>query len=168
MRRITVNPGDPDRPLFRPNEYFGLRSPKARDWLLFAGSAAIGLALLVLAFVLGISAAHAASAGQARWFHSPSGNISCEVGVNRPGIGTYVYCATFRPLRCVTLRRTGMRVRAGGVCRGNEPENAFTLRYSSSVRLGPFRCTSLRVGMRCIFIRSTHGFLISREALKRF
>jgi hypothetical protein len=61
-----------------------------------------------------------------------------------------------------------MRVRTGGVCLGNEPNDAFTLRYGRSVRLGPFRCTSLRVGMRCVFVRTGHGFLISRESLKRF
>jgi Family of unknown function (DUF6636) len=46
--------------------------------------------------------------------------------------------------------------------------DAFTLGYGKSVRLGPFRCTSRRIGMRCVVMRSGHGFVISRARLKRF
>jgi hypothetical protein len=107
------------------------------------------------------------SSALARWFHSPSRNIECEVGVARPGLGTYAFCATLRPARCVTLKVSGrMRVRQN--CFGNGPENAFTLRYGRSVRVGPFRCTSRTNGMECLVVRNGHGFLISRERVKRF
>jgi hypothetical protein len=52
MRRLTVNPGDPDRPLLRRNEDFGLRTLRARDWLLLASFVVVGLGLLVLLVVL--------------------------------------------------------------------------------------------------------------------
>ena len=107
-----------------------------------------------------------------RWFHSPSGNIQCEVEfLRRVGgrLRTYAGCQTFQPFRSVSLYRSGrMPVCRGVGCVGNGPENAFTLRYGHSIRLGPFRCTSLRSGMRCVVVGSGHGFLISREALKRF
>jgi hypothetical protein len=84
-------------------------------------------------------------------------------------LGTYAFCWTLRPPRCVTLRSNG-QTRAPQNCliSGNDPEDAFTLRYGHSVRLEPFRCTSLTIGMRCVVVRSGHGFLISREHLKRF
>jgi Family of unknown function (DUF6636) len=69
----------------------------------------------------------------------------------------------------VTLNANGtMRVCRGLGCVGNGPSNAFTLRYGRSVRVGPFRCTSRIDGMRCVVIRTGHGFLIGRKSLKRF
>jgi hypothetical protein len=35
------------------------------------------------------------------------------------------------------------------------------------VNVGPFRCTSLRSGMRCMVIRTSHGFVISRAGVAR-
>jgi hypothetical protein len=103
-----------------------------------------------------------------RWFHSPSGNIQCEVSAHDER-GTYAYCQSFEPARSVMLRRGGgMKVCRGEACLGNGPENAFTLGYGRSVRVGPFRCTSLERGMRCKIVRTGRGFLISRQALKRF
>jgi hypothetical protein len=124
------------------------------------------LVLIALAIVAGASAS--SSAARARWFHSPSKNISCELGVSRPLLGTYAFCATLHPPRCVTLKANGQTRAPQNCLLGNEPENTFTLRYGRSVRLGPFRCTSRRAGMRCVIVRSGHGFLISRERLKRF
>ena len=109
-----------------------------------------------------------AAAATVTWFHSPSGNIECEVAAADLR-GTYAYCQTFVRPRSVKLSATGrMRVCTGTGCLGNGPENALTLRYGRSVRLGPFRCTSLLSGMRCMAVRTGHGFLISRESLKRF
>jgi hypothetical protein len=112
------------------------------------------------------------SQASVRWFRSPSGNIECQVEfLRRVGgrLNTEAMCQTFEPIRSVTLYRGGrIRVCRGLGCVGNGPENAFTLRYGHSMRLGLFRCTSLRMGMRCVVVGSGHGFLISREALKRF
>jgi hypothetical protein len=124
--------------------------------------------LRVVALVLFLAVASpAASDAAVRWFHSPSGNIQCELVAGEPR-GTYAFCQTFRRPRSVTLRRSGaMRVCNGTGCLGNGPENAFTLRYGRSVRVGPFVCTSLRQGMRCLVARTRHGFILSREGLKR-
>jgi hypothetical protein len=60
-----------------------------------------------------------------------------------------------------------MSVRSGLICQGNEPENAFTLAYGRSIRVGPFRCTSRTDGMRCVVIRTGRGFLINRAGVTR-
>jgi hypothetical protein len=130
--------------------------------------------MVKLLLLAGLGAALAGSSASAspslvRWFHSPSGNISCEVGANRPQIGTYAFCATRSPTRCVRLDGKGqMRVRRGLPCEGDAPETAFTLGYGKSVRVGPFRCTSRMDGMRCAIVVTGHGFLISRERVTRF
>jgi hypothetical protein len=109
-----------------------------------------------------------AAAAAVSWFHSPSGNIECEVAA-RSIQGTHAYCQTFTPARSATLDAAGRtRVCRGTGCLGNGPENAFTLRYGRSVTVGPFRCTSLVSGMRCVVVRSGRGFLISRQGVRRF
>ena len=109
-----------------------------------------------------------ASIAKVRWFYSPSGNIGCEVAAADQR-GTYVHCQTVRPPRSITLKADGHSKICRGVgCLGNGPENAFTLRYGSSVTVGPFRCTSRTDGMRCVVSRTGHGFLLSRESLKTF
>jgi hypothetical protein len=102
------------------------------------------------------------------WFHSPSGNISCEVASKRGALGTYASCQTVNVPRSVTLRADGTTKVCNGVgCLGNGPTTAFTLAYGKSVVVGPFTCASLRSGMRCIVTRTGRGFLISRAAVKR-
>src|SRR4051794_8523867 len=102
-----------------------------------------------------------------KWFHSPTGNIQCEVasgGVN----GGHAYCQTFRAPRSVTLAPDGsVRICRGERCLGNGPENAFTLRYGRSIRVGPFRCSSARSGIRCVLVRSSHGFRITAARVRR-
>src|SRR5215213_9501208 len=122
------------------------------------------LALFVMTAGMSASPAEAA----VRWFHSPTRNIECEVAA-ADRLGTYALCQTVRKPKSVTLRESGrMRVCTGNACLGNGPENAFTLRYGRSVSVGPFRCTSLVNGMRCVVAGSGHGFRISRDQLVRF
>jgi hypothetical protein len=52
-------------------------------------------------------------------------------------------------------------------CLGNGPTNATMLAYGRSVVVGPFRCTSLTSGMRCVVRSSGHGFVLSRAGVKR-
>ena len=119
-----------------------------------------------LGVLLGLAATGPAAA-KVRWFHSPSGNLQCEVSADAAQ-GTRAYCLTFDRPRSVTLRRNGsMKVCRGHRCLSNGPEDAFTLRYGRSVRVGPFRCTSLERGMRCVVLRSGRGFLLSKERLQR-
>jgi hypothetical protein len=109
-----------------------------------------------------------AAAAAVSWFHSPSGNIQCEVGANRLQLGTYAFCATVKPARCVRMTGNGrMRVKSGLSCQDDAPETSFTLAYGKSVRVGPFRCTSRQDGMRCVIVVTGHGFVISRERVKR-
>jgi hypothetical protein len=125
------------------------------------------VALTTIVAVAG--ACPAASLAAVRFFHSPSGNISCEVASNRATLGTYAFCQTVDEPRNVTLHADGsMKICNGVGCLGDAPEGATTLAYGTSVRVGPFRCTSLTSGMRCVAAPSGHGFLISRGAIRRF
>ena len=127
------------------------------------------LRLALLAAIIAAATGSAfASNTTTRWFHSPSGNIACEVGVSRPTLGTSAFCVSKRPVRCATLKSSGSVVVYQNCLLGNAPESAFTLRYGHSVRVGPFQCSSRRDGVRCRVVRNGHGFLISRAGLKRF
>jgi hypothetical protein len=94
------------------------------------------------------------------WFHSPSGNIQCEVGAS-------AYCQTFVPLQTVTLSANGRtRVCSHRACPvGNGPENATALAYGRSIHVGAFRCTSRRSGMRCVVVATGRGFTIARQGV---
>lgn len=97
-----------------------------------------------------------------RWFHSPSDNINCEV--EAPGDAR---CETFLPAESVEMTWRGTLIECHGLrCIANGPVNATTLAYGRSMRVGEFRCTSLRTGIRCLVeTRSPHGFLISRAGI---
>jgi hypothetical protein len=124
------------------------------------------VAATALAICLALSAADSSSAA-VRWFHSPTGNIQCQVSAHDTR-GTAAYCQTFKPGRSVTLSASGaLKTCHGAGCLGNGPEDAFTLKYGRSVTVGPFRCTSLQSGMRCVVKASGRGFLLSRKGVKR-
>jgi hypothetical protein len=126
-------------------------------------------AVALTAVVLAAGAAASPAGAAVRWFHSPSGNIACEVASARPHLGTYAHCATATPPRSVELRLDGTsRVCRGVACIGNAPENSVVLRYGTAIRVGPFRCSSARDGIRCRVIRTGRGFLVSRERISRF
>jgi len=112
--------------------------------------------------VAALAFAPVAAGATVRWFHSPSGNIECEVR------STYAFCQTWKPARSVELRAGARLERCSGVrCLGNGPSNATTLGYGRSVVVGPFRCTSLTTGMRCLVRSTGHGFLLSRAGVAR-
>src|SRR6476620_3044155 len=116
----------------------------------------IMLAALVAAVVPATASAKVA------FFHSPSGNIQCEVASD-DSRGTYAYCHTCEPLASVKLNAKGhSRVCRGGTCVGDGPPEAFTLGYGKAVRVGIFRCTSRTSGMTCRVIGKGHGFRIAR------
>lgn len=130
------------------------------------GCQRIRLQYAALAAIASLALVGTASAS-VRWFHSPSGNIQCEVssGGSR---GAHAYCQTFQPARSATLHRNGRTtICLGGRCLGNGPENAFTLRYGRSTIVGPFRCTSLQSGIKCVVRSSGHGFKIAKEGIRR-
>jgi hypothetical protein len=110
-----------------------------------------------------------ASTSTVRWFHSPSRNIECEVA-SHDFRGTYADCQTFKPLQIARLGANGhTSICANRACPvGNGPENATTLAYGHSLRVGIFRCTSSVAGVRCMVIASGHGFRIAREGVTTF
>jgi hypothetical protein len=115
----------------------------------------------------GLCAWPATASATVRFFHSPSGNIECQVSAH-DRVGTAAYCQTFTPARSVTLGPGGKLKRCrGGKCLGNGPENATTLRYGHSVTVGPFRCTSRTRGMWCVLRSTRHGFELSRRGIRR-
>jgi hypothetical protein len=133
----------------------------------------MGLRVSILAFAITLATlivgAAGASTNSVRWFHSPSGNIECEIA-SHDVRGTYAYCQTFRPLQTAKLGTTGHTSicthRACSV--GNGPQDATTLTYGQSLRVGIFRCTSTVTGVRCLVIASGHGFKIAREGVTTF
>jgi hypothetical protein len=130
----------------------------------FRLSATVGL---VAAAVIVVGTAEA-SPSAVRWFHSPSGNIECEVASNDTR-GTYAYCQTFNPPRTARLTRSGHTSVCSRNCSiGNGPDNATLLRYGRALRVGVFRCTSSLVGIRCVVAASGRGFRIAREGVTTF
>lgn len=122
---------------------------------------------LALATVILAAAAAPAANGAVAWIKSPSKNIACQMSHRYAG-QTSVTCQTYRTAKSVTLRANGtLRVCRGVSCIGDPPvDRTATLRYGVSKRVGPFRCSSIRAGMRCVVIATGRGFLISRDAVR--
>ena len=126
-----------------------------------------------VAVVLALFAATEASALE--HFASPSGNIGCimtRAGV-RCDIRERDWTPPPKPASCELDWGSGVSVgrhgRASIVCAGDTTLGASRhLAYGDAERLGRFRCLSRRVGMRCVNRRNGHGFLLSRERLRRF
>ena len=131
-------------------------------------SRALATAVLLAAVLIVVDAASADS-NAVRWFHSPSGNIECEVA-SHDARGTYAYCQTSSPLQTARLTGNGRTsVCANRACPvGDGPTNATTLLYGHSVRVGVFRCASAVTGIRCTVIANGHGFRIAREGIVTF
>lgn len=116
-----------------------------------------------LAICLALSVVASANAA-VRSFHSPTGNIQCQVSAH-DAVGTAAYCQTFKPARSVMLSASGaLKTCRGTGCLGDGPEDAFTLKYGRSVTVGPFRCTALQSGVRCVATASGRGF---QQSVKR-
>ena len=128
----------------------------------------IGAVLAVAAVVAALPASALASAGGARFFHSPSGNIQCEIDWHRgSGIPDAAFCQSAKAPRSVTLRPNGtLRLCTGTRCLGDGPENAFVLGYGKATRLGPFTCVSKVGGMQCT-VASGRGFALARSGVRR-
>jgi hypothetical protein len=127
----------------------------------------VPVAAIAVSCVLASGAAGAK--GIHRFFLAPgTGNISCEVAVSVPQLGTYVYCQAIPPhALSVTMSAAGkLKICHGDTCIGNPPENDPTLAYGRSLSAGTFRCTSTRAGVRCT-AGSGHGFLIGSGTVKR-
>ena len=132
------------------------------------------------AVVLALAAAPA-TASQLRLFHTPGGNIGCEVfagketdgGGARCDIGRRTWKAPRQPASCHLDYGNGLIVTARGAakftCAGDTVlHQGFVLYAGGFVEAGPYKCASLGTAVRCINRDTHHGFKISRTADKRF
>jgi hypothetical protein len=91
-------------------------------------------------------------------FVSPSGNISCEVGLKQ------AYCQTGSPARSVTMDAAGAyKTCTGNQCLANAGDGTPTLKYGTTTGVGPFRCESETAGITCV--ADGKGFLISTSGV---
>jgi hypothetical protein len=134
-----------------------------------------------LFLVVAVGAAVAASPAvgsrtAARWFFTPGKVVHCELGLNRHGLHppTYVFCLAYRggrpyrTARAVTMNTAGaLTVCHGLKCIGNSPVSTVMLKAGHSIVVGPFRCTSLRPGVRCVVTKLGRGFRLSARGLRR-
>jgi hypothetical protein len=113
--------------------------------------------------------------GSQRFFFTVGPNgASCEIDVGVPGLPTQAWCVVGPP-HLAARKAIGVALTAAGAvkachglrCVGNAPERTPTLGYGQSIGLGPFRCTSLRRGVRCIVSKFGHGFLLGSHGLAR-
>jgi hypothetical protein len=124
-------------------------------------------AAALVAFTCALAPA-AAAAGAQHFFFAPGVTTSCEVDVAMPGLGTSAYCQTYPHTESVILHANGkLKICHGITCIGNPPDGVPTLVYGASLNYGPFRCTSLHAGVRCVVRKSGKGFLIAPTSIKR-
>lgn len=117
----------------------------------------------------------AAPAGAATFFHNPSGNIRCVIertSFTRCDITRRDWTPPPKPKSCEfdwgNSLRVGLRGKGRFACVSDAVPAGRTLPYGESIRRGRFRCTSRRTGMRCVNRRNGHGFVLSRERVRRF
>ena len=125
--------------------------------------------IAILAAVLAaLALAGSVMAGEQHFFFAPGVTTSCEMDSGMRTIGTSVYCQTAPHYESVILRPSGKLTICHGVkCIGNPPEGVPTLTYGAWLDGGPFRCTSLKAGVKCVVRKTGKGFLISPTTIKR-
>lgn len=136
------------------------------------GRRASVLALPVVLFAL---LALAPAAQGAFYFHSPSGNIGCGISRNgaRCDIAQHGWRAPKKPQSCKLDWGYGLTVSRHGpgtfFCASDSVLHLGpSLAYGHKVRRGRFKCASRTDGMRCVNMRTHHGFKLSREHARRF
>ncbi|HET9104243.1 MAG TPA: DUF6636 domain-containing protein [Solirubrobacteraceae bacterium] len=129
-------------------------------------------ARLITAIVVVVAAVapSAAAADSLVGFASPSRNIGCYMdrAQVRCDIRNRSFTPPQRPRSCPLDYGQGLIVTGRGrgryVCAGDTAlDGQRALPYGRSISRGPFRCTSLTSGMRCINVRTGHGFALSRQ-----
>jgi hypothetical protein len=151
-----------------------------RDALTGSASRTVGLVgrlslgIVLAAFALAVGSAYASSGSQRFFFTRGPNGASCEIDVAVRGLPAQAWCVVGPPhvqaakAVGVTLTASGDLKTCHGVrCLGNAPEKTPTLSYGRSTTLGPFRCTSLRAGVRCVVTHRGRGFVLSAHGIKR-
>lgn len=142
-----------------------VRSRRTLSLRLLTLSAVVVTAATALTGAGAASAAGPSPVARQVFFHSPTGNIQCELDRRADG-STTAYCQTFRTPKSVALSASGrvLHVCQGVACLGNGPRTSRTLAYGQSVRLGAVTCTSRRTGVTCV--SHHHGFVINRAGIR--
>jgi hypothetical protein len=93
-------------------------------------------------------------------FVSPSGNISCQVGL------TAAYCETGTPAQSVTMKGIDgtYTTCTGQQCLSNAGDGTPTLAYGTETGVGPFLCESAATGVTCTATNG-RGFQISSSGI---
>src|SRR5437762_4473291 len=126
------------------------------------------LAVLAAIAVLLCPSLAAGSKGERHFFFGPGPTTSCELDAGVPTVGTAAYCQTYPHAQSATLRADGsLKICHGMKCIGNPPEMTPTLVFGASLTTGPFRCTSLHTGIKCVVMKTGHGFLISPTTITK-
>jgi hypothetical protein len=132
------------------------------------------LGLVVPAALVVAATAYGSPTSQRFFITQGPNGAGCELDVGVSGLPTATWCVVgppqlpFSKAVGVTLTASGrLQVCHGGRCVGNAPSGTPRLRYGRSISLGPFRCTSLRLGVRCVVTKSGHGFLLGARGVQR-
>jgi hypothetical protein len=130
--------------------------------------------LVVLAAVT-VSLLAASPASAASFFESPSGNIKCVIDKSsgvRCDIRERDWKPPPKPPWCPVDWGNGLEVSARGrarfTCAGDAVPEGRALAYGDAIRRGRYRCRSRRAGMRCVNLRTSRGFVLSRARARRF
>ena len=125
--------------------------------------------MITIVFGVGAVAPSAAAADSLVGFASPSRNIGCYMDSTqvRCDIRNRSWRPPKRPGWCPLDYGQGLMVSDRGrgryVCAGDTAlDHQPVVGYRRSISRGPFRCTSLTSGMRCVNLRTRHGFTLSR------
>nr|WP_228768855.1 DUF6636 domain-containing protein [Mycolicibacterium malmesburyense]CRL74114.1 hypothetical protein CPGR_02991 [Mycolicibacterium malmesburyense] len=114
-------------------------------------------------------------------FHSPTGNIGCQISPTsvRCDIDQRTWSPPPRPADCTLDYGQGISIATGGsaqfVCAGDTARvlppyggAGEPLPYGQAITAGPIRCESAETGVTCRDGDFGHGFSISREAYELF
>jgi hypothetical protein len=117
----------------------------------------------------------AAPASAATFFESPSGNIKCVMDKSsgvRCDIRVRDWKPPPKPDWCPVDWGNGLELSARGrarfTCAGDAVPDGRALAYGDAIRRGRYRCRSRRTGMRCVNLRTSRGFVLSRARVRRF
>ncbi len=122
-----------------------------------------------LAILVTAALAAPASAAAARHFQTEGASrVTCDADAHS------VTCLIESPqvpllnaIRVTMTPDARLAICRGVVCEAGSTETAPTLRYGGSIAVEPFRCTSLRTGIRCVVTASGRGFTLGRAGYKR-
>jgi hypothetical protein len=128
----------------------------------------------VVVAVVGLAFAAVPASGAVQ-FETPSHNIGCALSASgaRCDIREHAWKPPPKPKSCPVDWGFGLEVGRRGfaqwVCAGDTVLGGKqVLAYRKSIRRGRFECTSRRNGMRCVNLRSDHGFKLARRRASWF